>query len=155
MKKNECEHFVTSIVYLVEQTSIYFNTKGEEYFKTLNIGVSLDEFIALDTVSFNQGICQRDLSKLILKDRSYTSRILDTLEKKKFIERRNETKGKRLVKKLYMTSEGEKIILGNQDRLRKSFEQVFGDFSEEEFMQARAILEKMKHNISKFTVIQI
>lgn len=155
MKEFECEHYVDSIVYLIEQTSVYFNTKGAQFFEQLNIGITLDQFTAIDTISFNQGICQRDLSKLILKDRSYTSRILNTLEEKGFIERRVETKGKRLVKTLYLTQEGENIILNNQERLKNSFSNVFGDISEEEFISMRATLEKMKDSVSKFTIIPL
>lgn len=155
MKELECEHFVDSIVYLLEQTAVYFNTKGAQFFDQLNIGVTLDQFIAIDTLSFNQGICQQDLAKLILKDRSYTSRIVNTLEKADYIERKIEMKGKRLVKTLYLTKKGEDIIKNNQERLKNSFAKVFEDISEDEFATLRCLLEKMKDNVSKFTVIHL
>lgn len=44
--------------------------------------VTPDEFYALDAIMLNEGICQRELAKLILKDRPNTGRILDSLEKK-------------------------------------------------------------------------
>lgn len=50
-------------------------------------GISGECFAALDTISCNKGICQRDLAKLILKDRANTGRILNSLEEKGFIKR--------------------------------------------------------------------
>ena len=80
MKEQECKHFTDSIVYLMEQTAAYCSSKGSQFFDEANLGVSYDEYIIIDTISFNIGICQRDLSKMILKDRSYTSRVLNGLE---------------------------------------------------------------------------
>lgn len=155
MKEFECEHFTDSIIYLLEQTAVYCRTKGSKFFEDLNIGLSLDQYITLDAISFNQGICQRELSKLILKDRSYTSRILNSLEESNLIERRIETKGKRLVKRLYLTQNGELIISNNQDKLKNSYLQAFETISEEEFETIRNLLEKMKNCISKYTIMSI
>lgn len=155
MKEYECTHFVDSIVYLMKQTSEYCRAKAAQYFEDINVGVSLDQFFAVDTISFNEGICQRDLSKLILKDRSYTSRLLNSLEDESFIERRIETKGKRLVKKLYVTNKGKMLVVEYQDRLKSMFLEIFKDISDEEFATTRATLEKMKSCVSKYTIMPL
>lgn len=155
MKERECEHFVNSIVYLMEQTSKYCYEKGSQFFEEQNMGVSLDQYAAIDTISFNPGICQNDLAKLILKDRSYTSRILNTLEENKYIERKIETKGKRLIKGLYLTDKGKKILSDHHDKLKNLFLVAFSDFSDEEFAALRGGLEKMKVCISKYTIMPL
>lgn len=155
MKEQECEHFVDSIVYLMEQTALYCKTKGSQFFEGQNIGVSLDQYTAIDTISFNSGICQRDLSKLILKDRSYTSRILNTLEEGNFIERKIETKGKRLVKKLYITDKGKQLLSEYQGKLKNVFHEAFKDITDEEFAALRNGLEKMKDCMSKYTIMPL
>lgn len=155
MKEKENCHYTESIIYLMEQTVTYFRIKGAQFFNQLNIGITIDQFVALDAIYSNEDICQRDLSKLILKDRSNTGRILNILEKNGFITRSIETKGKRLVKKIYITDNGRKIIEDNQPRLRSAFAKVLGEVPDEEFATLRQILNKLKDSLSKTTSIQI
>lgn len=155
MKEKENCHYTESIVYLMEQTVIYFKVKGAQFFNQLNVGVTIDQFVVLDAIYSNDDICQRDLSKIILKDRSNTGRILNILEEKGFIKRAVETKGKRLVKKIYITDNGRKMIDENQSKLRNGFLKIFEDVSEEEFTTLRKTLNKLKDNLSKTTSIQI
>jgi len=152
----EKEHtYAESIIYAMEQTVIYFKLKGAQFFNQLNIGVTIDQFIVLDSIYSNKDICQRDLSKIILKDRSNTGRILNILEENGFIERFVETKNNRLVKKIYITEQGKKIIENNQEKLRNGFLKVFEAISEEEFAALRKTLDKLKDTLSKTTSIQI
>jgi DNA-binding MarR family transcriptional regulator len=155
MKEKENCHYTESLIYSMEQTVIYFKIKGAQFFNELNLGITIDQFVTLDAIYCNNDICQRDLSKLILKDRSNTGRILTILEENSMIKRKIETKGKRLVKKIYITDKGKQIIEENHPRLRDAFLKVFEDVSEEEFATLRQTLNKLKDNLSKTTSIQI
>ncbi len=109
--KSDCKiHYTDSIYYELEQTSRLMKKTTSQLFVKLEIDLTLDEYFALDTVSFNAGICQRDLAKLLLKDRANTGRILDTLEQKGFITRFIDTKNNRLVKKMGITELGLKEL---------------------------------------------
>lgn len=155
MEEKEIIHYVDSIFYLMEQTVTYSKIKGAQFFNELSMGVTIDQFTALDAIYCNENICQRDLSKIILKDRSNTGRILNILEEKGFINREIETKGKRLVKKIYITDKGKKLVEESIPKLRKAFLHVFEEVSEEEFLTLRNILGKMKESLSKTTSMQI
>lgn len=156
MKEKELNiHYTESIIYAMEQAVIYSRIKGAQFFNELKIGITIDQFVALDAIYCNNDICQRDLSKIILKDRSNTGRILNILEQNGFIKRELETKGKRLVKKIYITAKGKKIIDDNHPRLRDRFTKVFEDITEEEFATLRQTLTKLKESLSKTTNIQI
>lgn len=155
MKENENCHYTESIIYKMEQTVIYFKIKGAQFFNQLDLGVTIDQFVTLDAIYCNENICQRDLSKLILKDRSNTGRILNILEENGFIKRAIETKGKRLVKKIYITDNGKKMIEENQPKLRDAFRKILDDISEEEFATLRNTLDKLKTRLSETTTIQI
>lgn len=157
MKEKEIEiiHYFDSVIYSMEQTVTYSRIKGAQFFNDLNMGVTIDQFTALDAIYCSENICQRDLSKIILKDRSNTGRILNILEEKEFIKRAIETKGKRLVKKIYITDKGKNLVEESMPKLRKAFLQVFEDVSEEEFSALRKILAKMRESLSKTTSIQI
>lgn len=155
MKEKENCHYTESIIYSMEQTVTYFKIKGAQFFNQLNLGVTIDQFGVLDAIYCNNDICQRDLSKIVLRDRSNTGRILNILEKNGFVRREIETKGKRLVKKIYITDNGKKIIEENHEKLRTAFLKVFENVSEEEFATLRKTLDKLKESLSKTTTIQI
>ncbi len=103
-------HYTDSIYYELEQTSRLMKKITVQLFTKLDIDLTMDEYAALDTVSVNAGICQRDLAKFILKDRANTGRILDSLEQKGFITRFIDTKNNRLVKKMGITENGLKEL---------------------------------------------
>lgn len=155
MKEKENCHYTESLIYLMEQTVVYFRVKGAQFFNELNLGITIDQFVTLDAIYCNNDICQRDVSKIVLKDRSNTGRILTILEENGLINRSVETKGKRLVKKVYITDKGRQIIEENHPKLRDAFLKVFEDVSEEEFATLRQILEKLKSRLSQTTSIQI
>ena len=125
----EVFHYTDSIHYELEQTAKLMRMLTLQLFEKLNIQISLDECAALDTISYNEGICQRDLAKLIIKDRANTGRIVNSLEAKGFIKRVIDMKNNRLVKKLKITDKGmdllkeivNKILNGN----KKSHERIF------------------------------
>ena len=54
----------------------------------------------------NPDVCQRDLAKLVLKDTSHLSKILNTLEKRDLIQRPISKKGNRIVRKITITENG-------------------------------------------------
>lgn len=154
MKEN-CEHYIETLVYLMEHAVAYTREKGNQVFKELNMEITLDQLTILDTVSLFPGICQMDLAKLILRERSYTSRILDYLEKSGFIKRKINRKNKRLVNELYITPKGQDIMFQSRKRLEGVTDRVFEDISEEEYKVIRNGILKMRECVSKFTVIQV
>ena len=72
-------------------------------------GLTIEEFAALDTISANEELCQRDLAKMILKDRANTGKLLDSLESKGLIKRELAIKNNRPVKFVSITEQGEKV----------------------------------------------
>ena len=115
------KHYINSIYYQLEQTAKYCKFLGTQLFQKLDLPVSLDEFATLDTIKIYGEICQRDLAKLILKDRPSTGRILNSLEQKGLIKRYADTKNNRLVRKTALSDEGE-IFLGKITlKLKKYF----------------------------------
>lgn len=155
MKEKDPAHHVESILYIMEQTVVYTKIKAAQIISQLNIDVTIEQFAALDAIYCNNDICQRDLSKIILKDRSNTGRILNILEAKGFIERSVETKGRRLVKKVYITDKGKKLVEESLPVIKEKFSKVFEDISEDDLAILRTICTKMKDDLSKMTTIQI
>jgi DNA-binding MarR family transcriptional regulator len=155
MIKRQVEHYIDSVFYSMEHAVVYFKLKGAQCFKDLGLEITIDQFAALDAIYCHDDICQRDLSKIILKDRSNTGRILNILEKDGYITRELETKGKRPVKKVYITEKGRKLVEEVVPQAREAFTSVFQDFKEEEFDNLRDIIARLKESMSKITTIQI
>ena len=81
-------HFTDSISYQTELTAKYWKMLGNQLFEKFNIhDLSIEEFGILDTLLCNPAICQRDLAKIILRDRANTGKLLDNLEKKGLVGR--------------------------------------------------------------------
>ena len=104
----ESKHFTDTIFYQIELTARYSKMLGTQLFGKLGIGLTPEEFAALDTISAHEELCQRDIAKLILKDRANTGKLLDSLENKGFIERELTSKNNRPVKIVKITKLGER-----------------------------------------------
>lgn len=155
MKEKEVEHFYDSIFHEIIKTAIYARVKGAQYFNKLNLGITFEQYIALDAISAQENICQRDLSKLILKDRSNTSRILNVMENQGFIERKVETKKNRLIKKIYITQKGKDLLNVHGSIIKKDTIDLFKNIPQEDFDNLRVILKKIRGCISEETSMQI
>jgi MarR family transcriptional regulator, organic hydroperoxide resistance regulator len=94
-------------------------------------------------------------SKIVLKDRSNTSRILNILEEKGLVERHVDTKQKRLVKKVILTPKGAALLERIFPVVKSEYIKAYDGISDEEISVVRKVLEKMKENLSKDTTIQI
>ena len=64
--------YTDSLYYHLKLTARYLEVAAKQLFKTIN----LDELITLDLIKKNEGLCQRDLAKILLKDRANTGRII-------------------------------------------------------------------------------
>jgi len=124
MAESKLIHYTDTIHYELEQTSKLMRKLTNQLFVKLDIIMTMDEYSALDTISVNAGICQRDLAKLILKDRANTGRILSSLEGKGFITRFIDTKNNRLVKKMGITEAGYNELKSATEKLNAYIDKI-------------------------------
>ncbi len=143
-KDTKLEHYTDSIHYELEQTSRLMKMLGKQLFEKLEIGITMDEYAALDTISINAGICQRDLAKLIIKDRANTGRILEVLESKGFITRFIDTKNNRLVKKMGITEKGYKELNFINKKIKHYFENVTNKIPKETWTKVQSVLKAFR-----------
>lgn len=154
--KQSCKlHYTDSIHYELEQTSRLMKKLTNQLFEKLEIGLTIDEYAALDTVSVNAGICQRDLARLILKDRANTGRILDSLEQKGFITRFIDTKNNRLVKKMGITEKGLKELDTINKKVKQYLESVTKTISDEDIERVQETLKSFRLELEKVVQINI
>ena len=89
-------HYTDSLNYELERTARALKLRGVQIFNALGIQITTEEFCALDIISCHDEICQRDLAKYLLKDRANTGRILNSLEEKNLITRKEQKRKRRL-----------------------------------------------------------
>lgn len=151
----KCEHFTDSIFYQFEQTAKYCRHLGVQVFKKLDMKITPDEFYALDALMMNDNICQRELAKLILKDRPNTGRILDSLEEKGYIERFVDTKNNRLVKRINLTPEGKIVTEETSKRLREYISNLPKIFSDEDKEKLKQLIIRFRQSLEQEVEMKI
>ncbi|MBD5401492.1 MarR family transcriptional regulator [bacterium] len=151
----KCEHYTDSIFYQFEQTAKYCRFLGVQVFQKLEMPITPDEFYALDVIMLNDNICQRELAKLILKDRSNTGRILDSLEEKGYIERFADTKNNRLVRMMKITNKGKKVTEETSQKLREYISNLPKIFSDEDKNLLKSLIIKFRESLEKEVEMKI
>lgn len=152
---HNCEHYIESIYYQLEQTARYCRYLGSQIFQKLDMPVSMDEFVTMDTISLNDGMCQRELAKLILKDRANTGRILNSLEEKGYIERFVDTKNNRLVRKMRLTPEGREITTKVSKVLHEYIEKLPKVLSKNDKFEIMESLKRFREGLEQEVEMKI
>ncbi len=142
-------HYTESIFYELKQTARVMKIYASQLFESLDIRLSPDEYSALDTIMCNPGICQRDLAKLLLKDRSNTGRIINTLEELGLITRTVDTKNNRLVKNVSITQKGYDKLIEINDRIFDHFQDISNQIPPEEVNAIRLSLKRLRENLEE------
>lgn len=148
-------HFTDSIFYEIELTAKYCTMLGAQVFEKFNTGIPVKEFTTLDTILCNPGICQRDLAKLILVDRANTGKILDSLEKKGFIERKLAVKNNRPVKIAELTEVGRRKAEEVTALVRPHMETVRKKIQNTDLSKVTSLLKELREVLKDTIEIQI
>lgn len=155
MSGNSTKHFTDSVFYIVEQIARYVEINGKEFFEKLTTEITPEEFRTMDVILCNADICQRDLAKLILRDRVRAGRILDSLEAKGLITRYSDMKNKRLVKKMSLTETGLKYYKEITEKLHPYFEKFYEIFTDAQLEELKNLLGLLENAISSATKVQV
>jgi len=94
---------------LISKTSWYMKTYFNNKIKENGLDVTPEQWTLLIIIFKNPGVSQTDIAKNGLKDKTNVTRILDVLEKKKYIIRKNDENDRRIYK-IYLTKNGENIL---------------------------------------------
>ena len=158
----QAERYTDTFYYDLEFTTKFLRLFSVEFFKRLNTNLNQDEYVTIETILCNAGICQRDLAKIILKDRANTGKILNTLEEKGYITRFVDMKNNRLVRKMGVTEEGKKVYDEVTLKLKAVINETIHNeknkkfiISDEEIDYVRDILKKLRENLKQIVDIQI
>ncbi len=132
-----------SLFYQIHVSAKIFHMLFDQFFKELEIGLSANEHLALKIISETKDCCQRDLARILLKDRSNTGKLVNYLKEKGYVEIKLTTKNNRPAKILTVTTKGAKII----DEMSKISEPIVEKIQSE---ISQETIEKTKKTLQNF-----
>ena len=148
-------HFTDTVFYQIELTAKYCKLLGQQVFEKYKAGVTPEEFSTLDTLICNPNLCQRDLAKLILKDRANTGKLLDGLERKGLVERNLAIRNNRPVKFAKLTNEGKRRTKEITDSIRPHMEVVREKVVSRDLDKVKSLLKELRSILNESLEIQI
>ena len=112
-----------------------------------SIGLTRSQWWLLTYLYFKDGINQKDLASLMDMEKAPLSRLLDRMEIKGWILRKNETKDRR-IKNIYL-SESVKPLIGSMRKKAAEYRQdSLSVLSDEELDSLRNLLQTLKTDLS-------
>jgi len=151
----EQEHFTDTIFYQIELTAKYCKLLGQQVFEKYNTGITIEEFAVLDTILCNGELCQRDIAKLILKDRANTGKLLDGLESKGLISRNLSMKNNRPVKLIELTDAGRKKAKDAINKIKPHYAKVKEIIANSDLAKVKDLLFELRKMLNETIDIQI
>ncbi len=148
-------HFTNTIFYQIELTAKYCKLLGQQVFEKYDAGITVEEFSVLDTLSCNPQLCQRDLAKLILKDRANTGKLLDGLEKKGYIARKLSIKNNRPVKIVEITEKGLDKTEEVTSKIKPHMNAVKEKIDNSDLAKISGLLEELRNVLNETLEIRI
>lgn len=154
-EKDFFDCYARTLPYLIEKTSVYIRLKGALLLSELGADITLEQFITLDAISGCKDLSQRDLAKILLKDRSNVTRILSILEKKELITRKITNKGNRPVKQPLLTEKGVLVMKQYADKMKNDLNCFLEQFNQQDLKTMENTLKAISKKISESANIQI
>ena len=134
---------------------MYIRARGSLLLNEFGADITIEQFITLDAIYTCPDLCQRDLAKILLKDRSNVTRILNILENKKLIVREPVTKGNRVVKSAKLTEEGKALIAWLSDKMKSDLDSFLLQFNQKDLRVLEKTLNDISLKISEKAKLQI
>ena len=132
MKEIKLNHYVDTVIYSIDMIIKNLKTELKHKIDKLNLGITGEQFVVLDTVSYYDNIYPQKLSDIMMKDKSNTTRMIQILVDKGLITKEAGKVNNRLVYQLKITKKGKKLIDVNMPKIKKYITEIFANIPDEE-----------------------
>ena len=149
------EHFTNTIFYQIELTAKYCKLLGSQVFEKYGTEISCEEYSVLDVLANSPTMCQRDLAKIILKDRANTGKLLDSLEKRGYVTRTLSIKNNRPVKIVEITNEGVKKAEEVLEKIKPHFQRIMEKINNSDVARVSDLLKELREILDETLEIPI
>lgn len=151
MLKDIIKDRIGSIIYVVGSL---VRGLSSQTFCDKGFGITPEQYLILLLIIENEGVYQRQISEITLKDRANVARIVEILNQKELIEKVQDSNGRRIFK-ITATQKGKDLInlIAPCDIELRQF--ITRDISDEDLKITRRTLEKIKQNLIDNVKLQI
>ncbi|GLR17177.1 MarR family winged helix-turn-helix transcriptional regulator [Portibacter lacus] len=136
------------IGYYLERTTRLVKLNFHQAFKNAGFNITPEQWVILDILNSQNGLSQSDLAEQSFKDAPSISRIIDTLARKSFVERKP-VKNDRRKFEIFLTEDGIKTVKALTPLVNKLRNQSWQGLSKEDYTKFLKIINKIFDNMSK------
>ncbi|MCM1264770.1 MAG: MarR family transcriptional regulator [Candidatus Gastranaerophilales bacterium] len=116
--------------------------------------ITPEQYTVLSVLSGSDGLYQRQLSSVTLKDRANITRIINILLDKGYVTKVVDTTGRK-VHKIFITDKGRSIAKQVESEIYNIWKTMSIDIEEDEMNAFLSTLEKIKNNLIERTNLQL
>lgn len=136
-----------SILSVVLTASLLFKISDRLFSEDGITGTQFNILMTLNA-SNNEGLSQQELSERLVVTKSNVVGLVDRMEEKGLIERRSDPDDRR-TNKLYLTKEGQKLILNIEPIYFRKIDQLMEDLSDSQKKTIIKALEIVRENVRR------
>ena len=147
MLEIKAKHYIDTVIYSIDKIIKSLKSELKQKVDSLNIGITGEQFVVLDTICCHPNIYQQELSEILMKDKSNTTRILGVLEKEGLITRSVGKNKNRLVNLLKVTDKGAKLVSENMPKIKEFITDIFKHINDGEIQTLHALSKKFQTDL--------
>ena len=133
---------------LLGRTSHKMRLLLDKVFHNNELDLNVEQFMLLKCLSFNDGINQQELSKVIDRDKTTIARLISKMEKKNMVLRVNSKEDKR-VNNIHLTNLGKEMLAKVEPYLSEINNSLQSSISVDEFKVLKVVLDKLNISIEE------
>lgn len=123
-------------------------------FSAKNFEITPEQLMVLSALIDHDGLYQRQIGMITLKDRPNITRIINILEKMNFVTRKPDV-NKRKIYKIFVTDEGKNVVKKVMPTALELWENIVDGIDEDELEITLKVMNKFRENLMKDMNIQI
>lgn len=123
-------------------------------FSAKNFEITPEQLMVLSALIDHDGLYQRQLGMITLKDRPNITRIINILEKMNFVTRKPDV-NKRKIYKIFVTDEGKNVVKKVMPTALELWENIVDGVDEDELEITLKVMNKFRENLMKDMNIRI
>ena len=123
-------------------------------FSAKNFEITPEQLMVLSALIDHDGLYQRQIGMITLKDRPNITRIINILERMNFVTRKPDV-NKRKIYKIFVTDEGKNVVKKVMPTALELWENIVDGVDEDELEITLKVLNKFRENLMKNMNIQI
>jgi len=151
MIKDIIKDRIGSIIYVV---GTLVRGLSSQTFSEKAYGITPEQYLILQLIIENEGVYQRQICEITLKDRANIARLVEILLRKELIEKITDSNGRRIYK-IIATQKGKDLIKKIEPHDIELRKFITRGISEEELQITKRTLEKIKTNVIDSVKLQI